>query len=209
MGYPNPFKTFSRNLTENIVITSGPFTRINTLNFGARMALLRFGEDIVVWSAIPYSEEVEKAITLLNGKGTITHLIIPDQEHTMAAKSFRAKYPGLKILAPDTVNLGPDTPIDYKVSAPSGNKVLSLANNLLSKELGIEPTSPLSNLEFVYLPTHANKELVVYDGKSKILFQADLIFNLGGRVHTNSIHQKLVSQRASTHSRGYQGCAPT
>lgn len=142
------------------------------------MALLKFGDDIVVWSAIPHSSEVEKAIALISSPtASVTHLIIPDQEHTLAAVSFKEKYPDLKIIGPETVDLGPKTPIDYKLSEKSANKILDKAN--LQEELGVDSSSVLNNLQFVYLPSHANKELVVYDAKSKILFEADLLFNLG------------------------------
>ncbi|CAH2350222.1 hypothetical protein CLIB1423_01S05248 [[Candida] railenensis] len=176
--YPNPLKAISRKLTDDIVITSVPFTRSNLFNFGGRMALLKFGDDIIVWSAIPHSVEVEKAIALFSSPtASVTHLIIPDQEHTLAAVSFKEKYPNLKIIGPETVDLGPKTPIDYKLTESLANKILDKTN--LSEDLGVDSSSALNNLQFVYFPSHANKELVVYDTKSKILFEGDLLFNLG------------------------------
>lgn len=177
MGYPSPFKAVSRKLTENIVITSGPFTRMGAFNFGSRMALLRFGDDIIVWSAVPYGDAAQKAIGMFPESARVTHLIVPDKEHTMAAVSYKEQYPNLKIIAPETVDLGASTPIDYKVTKKSAFKVLSNTN--LLEEVGIDPQSPLLNLQFVYLPTHQNHELVVYDAASKTLFEADLLFNLG------------------------------
>ncbi len=35
----------------------------------------------------------------------MTHLIVPDAEHTMAAKSFGEKFPEIKILAMENVNI--------------------------------------------------------------------------------------------------------
>ena len=48
MGYPKTLKVVSRKLTSNIVIASCGFTRVNTLNFGARMALFNYDNDIVI-----------------------------------------------------------------------------------------------------------------------------------------------------------------
>ncbi|KAK7679791.1 hypothetical protein QCA50_017114 [Cerrena zonata] len=118
------------------------------------MALFNYDNSVIVWSAIPYGEEVDKAIQKLTGGSAfdVTHLIIPDKEHTMAAKSFKEKYPAMKIIAMESVDL---------------------------EEIGIKESAILKNFQFVYLPHHANKELVTYDLNSKILFEADLLFNLG------------------------------
>lgn len=181
MGYPKTLKAVSRKLTNNIVVTSCSFTRANALNFGARMALFNYENDIVVWSAIPYGEEVIKALRLLTGSErsdfNVTHLIIPDKEHTMAAKSFKSIYPNLKVIAMETVDLGKECPTDYRITSKIGNQLID--KSTLSKEVGISSSTILDNFEFVYLPTHANKELVVFEKNSKILFEADLIFNLG------------------------------
>lgn len=181
MGYPKTLKAVSRKLTSNIVIASCGFTRVNTLNFGARMALFNYDNDIVVWSAIPYGDEVVKALELLTGRNegpfNITHLVIPDKEHTIAARSFKSNYPNMKIIAMETVDLGTDCPIDYTITSKVANQLID--KRVLAEDIGIQESVILNNFEFVYLPTHANKELVMFDMNSKILFEADLLFNLG------------------------------
>lgn len=175
--YPTPLKAVVRNLTDNIVIASTPFTRANILNFGARMTLFHYNEQVIVWSAIPYGDEVIRSLKLLTGKEdnfNITYLIIPDAEHTMAAKSFKDKYPELKVIGMEGLNL--PLKIDYTITKDHGNKLIDLT---ILKELGIQDDSILSNFEFVYLPQHKNKELVMYDKTSKILFEADLLLCLG------------------------------
>lgn len=177
-GYPKDFKTISRNLTDNIVVTATAFSRFNVLNFGARMALFDYDDKVIIWSAIPYGEEVIKAIRLLTGKesNNVTHLIIPDSEHTMAAKSFKAEYPNLKIIASEEVKVD-GLNIDHVIPNKLGN---TLINKETLKSLGIEPIIS-DNFEFVHLPSHGNNELVMYDLRSKILFEADLLFNLGDK----------------------------
>lgn len=176
--YPNPLKSVIRNLTDNVVITSTPFTRAHTMNFGARMSLFNYNNEIIVWSAIPYGSEVVKSLKQLTGKDddfNVTYLIIPDVEHTMAAKSFKDKYPDLKIIGTEDVKNFPFA-IDYKITKKHSN---TLIDRQVLSDIGIKDESILENFEFVYLPSHANKELVMFDKKSKILFQADLFLNLG------------------------------
>lgn len=176
MGYPKDFKAISRKLTENIVVTATAFSRVNILNFGARMALFNYDDQVIVWSAIPYGEEVTKAIKLLTGKdeNNVTYLVIPDLEHTMAAKSFKQAHPKIKIIASEEVKV-PGLTIDHVIPNKLGNKLI---DSTVLTELGIG--SPISNdFEFVYLPSHKNNELVMFDKRSNILFEADLLFNLG------------------------------
>lgn len=175
--YPNPLKAVIRNLTDNVVIASTPFTRAHTMNFGARMTVFNYNDEIIVWSAIPYGSEVIKTLKQLTGKEedfNVTYLIIPDAEHTMAAKSFKDKYPKMKIIGLEDVKVPVE--IDYKILKKHANQKI---DSVILQEIGIKDESILKNFEFVYLPSHANKELVMYDKNSKFLFQADLILNLG------------------------------
>lgn len=161
------------------MVASAPFTRANKFNFGARMAVFNYDNQVIVWSALPYGTEVKKTLELLTGsdaKPNITHLIIPDREHTIAAKSFKEEYPELKIIAMDTVSI-PGVEIDYKFSAKEGNKLID--RKVLEEEIGIKESVILDNFEFVYLPLHANQELVTFDKKAKVVYEADLLFNLG------------------------------
>ncbi|EGV63814.1 hypothetical protein PSN45_004116 [Yamadazyma tenuis] len=177
--YPTPLKAVVRNLTENVVIASTPFTRAGIINFGARMSLFHYNGEVIVWSAIPYGDEVVRSLKLLTGREkdfNVTYLIIPDAEHTMAAKSFKEQYPNLKIIGMDAAANAVPVPIDYPITSKYANKLIDSG---VLKEVGIQDESILSNFEFVYLPSHRNKELVLFDKNSKILFEADLLLCLG------------------------------
>lgn len=140
------------------------------------MAAFNYNGSVVIWSALPYGEAVEDALKLLTGSETlnVTHLIIPDKEHTLAAVSFKEKYPDLKIIAMEGVDLG-SVKIDYTVTDKYAHKLLDKS---VLAEIGITDPVILDNFQFVYLPKHANKELVAYEKNSKIVFEADLLFNL-------------------------------
>lgn len=178
MGYPTNLKAISRKIADNIVITSCAFSRFNKVKIGARMALIDHDDQIIVWSAIPYGDAVINALKMLKGEDktsfNVRYLIIPDAEHTLAAKSFKKEYPEMKIIGMEGVDLG-DVQIDYKVTASDGNKIL---NREFLSNLGITSSAILDNFEFVYLPTHKNKELIVFNSPSKVLFEADLFFNM-------------------------------
>ncbi|CUM56611.1 uncharacterized protein AC631_04397 [Debaryomyces fabryi] len=181
MGYPNPLKTVSRSLTDNIVITSCGFSCVKVFNFGARMSLIKYGDEIIVWSPIPYGDEVIKALNLLTGNSSgvfnIAYLIIPNNEHNLAAKSFKANYPNIKIIALESIDLGLECPIDYRFTKDIGNTLVD--QSVLSEKVGILSPAILNNLEFVYLLNSANKDLVMFDKNSKIMFEADILVNLG------------------------------
>lgn len=175
MTYPDPLKVISRKFTEHIVLSAAGFKRFNKINFGARMALFNYNNKIIVWSAIPYSEEVDKALHLLTGnrQNQVSYLVIPDNEHTMAAASFKQTFPELKLIASKGVNLGPETPIDYVITDPH-----TIVGKSALSDLGIKDLAILDNFEFVFLPEHGNQELVMYDKQSRTVFEADLLFNL-------------------------------
>lgn len=175
--YPKDFKAAIRKLADNVVIASTQFTRSGLLHFGARMTLFNYDDKVIVWSAIPYGEEVVKSLKLLTGKDgnfNVSYLIIPDTEHTMAAKSFKDVYPEMKVIAMDGVKV--PVAVDYKITESDGNKLL---DSEYLKKLGITDSALLDNFEMVYLPSHTNKELVLFDKPNKILCQADLLLLLG------------------------------
>ncbi|OBA21649.1 hypothetical protein METBIDRAFT_41237 [Metschnikowia bicuspidata var. bicuspidata NRRL YB-4993] len=176
--YPSPLAVSSRKLTDNIVLSVTGFKRMGRVNFGARMALFRLQDSVVVWSAIPFSDDVNKALELLTGQAAgfnVTHLIVPDSEHTMAAASFKQEFPRMKIIAMEGVQLGKGVSPDYVVTSKYGNKKID-AETL--REIGVQEPQILDNFEFVYLPSHGNKELVAYHKESKAVFEADMLFNL-------------------------------
>lgn len=177
--YPNPLKAVIRNLTENVVIASTPFTRMSILNFGARMTLFKYDNEIIVWSAIPYGDEVVRALKQLNGTEdnfNVTHIIIPDSVHTMAVDSFRKPFPKIKVIGMD----GLQTKVDYVIDDKLANKLI---DKTVLSSIGVQSPAVLNNFEFVYIPQHQNRELLMFDKNSKFLCQADLLLMLGPSDH--------------------------
>lgn len=174
--YPDPLTVVSRKLTKDIVVSASSFKRF-TLNVGARMALFHYNNSVIVWSAMPFGTHVQEAFELLTGSKApnVTHLIVPDMEHTMAAKLFKAQFPDIKIIAMENANLGDNVRADYAM--PEDMKHITIDEPALEK-LGVREPQILDNFEFVYLPYHGNKELVMYDKRSKTVFEADLMFNV-------------------------------
>ncbi|GEQ68430.1 hypothetical protein JCM33374_g2098 [Metschnikowia sp. JCM 33374] len=176
--YPKPLVVSSKKLAENIVLSVAGFKRFDKVNFGARMALIHVKNSIVVWSAMPFSDDVNKALELLTGKKSgfnVSHLIVPDLEHTMAAPSFKKEFPQLKIIAMEGVQFNEGVTADYVITSKYANERITSET---LKEIGVAEAEILDNFEFVYLPSHGNKELITYHKDSKTVFEGDLIFNL-------------------------------
>ena len=184
MGYPPNFKIVTKSLTENILLASTAFSRVDKFNFGARMAVFKFPQSnkIILWSPLPYTPQVIDVLTKFTNNTNesnlnIAYVIIPDREHNLAAKSYKEKFPGCKLIGMEGLDEN-SLKLDYKFIKLMGNKVLK--NDEL-KQIFNDSDSGLivDNFEFVYLPNHANQELVVFDRSSSTLFEADLLFNLG------------------------------
>lgn len=189
MGYPSPIKPAIRKLSDNVVTVSCPFSILNRFDVGARMSLFNFDGNIVAFSPLPYGDYLKDAIEVLTGDAnsdaTITHLIIPNHEHNLAAKSYKPTYPNAKVIAGNNVKLGEVCPVDYILSEELGNKLLG------SSELSILGLSEswLDDLKIIFLAHSLNKDVVVYHKPSKSIYQGDVFFNIGARDEDESIEQ--------------------
>ncbi|GMF01334.1 unnamed protein product [Ambrosiozyma monospora] len=67
-----------------------------------------------------------------------------------------------------------DKIINYKIADSQGHKIPTAADLGLDKKSGIFE----EGWQFVYIPTHQNKELMVYVPEEKTLLEGDLFFNL-------------------------------
>ncbi|QRG38512.1 hypothetical protein FDK38_002922 [Candidozyma auris] len=176
MGYPSELKPSIRKVADNVVTLSVPFTMMGIARTGGRMAIFRYGDEIIYWSPIPYGEYIEEAIDLLvspRGSEKVTHLFVVNKEHNLVAKSYLEKYPDIKIVAGEKA-LGKDT-VHYEFEQADGNKVIegTDAKNKFEAEGDF-----WSNFQFVYLSSHLAKELVLYEKTHKILFEGDLLMEL-------------------------------
>lgn len=179
MGYPPNFQAVHRKLTDNVVISSAPLQIFDAVNLGARMALFHYNGQIMAWSAFPYCPEVVKSLELLTGKTgdfNVTHLVVPNTQHTVAIRSFKEQFPNIKILSLELVKKS-GIEIDYPFKEVHAEKIIGASE--LSSEFGITDKFITDNFEFVYLSKHKNKELVLFDKTAKIVFGSDLIYNLG------------------------------
>lgn len=145
------------------------------------MSVIKLSPDnYVVFAAIPYNEPMISSLTELiqdqDWLKKVSHVIIPDNQHTMGVLSYQ-KYlkPDVKIVGMDLANPEINSVINVRITNSLLDRVIS--NEDLQK-VGISDPLFLSNLKMVFMPSHANKELMVYDTVSKTFFAADLFFNV-------------------------------
>lgn len=178
-GYEEPLKGAIRKISDNIVTVSTPFTILGFVHLGARMALFKYGDNVVIWSAIPYGPLFEEALELLSDGEpvNIAYVIVPNTAHYLCAHEYKLKYPHVKIIAPEFTNLKENIQVDYKVDSSIGSRIIG--KEILQANLNIDDDYLLDNFNFVYMPKHTFNELVVYEKNSKTLFAADLIIDSG------------------------------
>lgn len=169
-----------RQVTKDIVIHSCPFTRGYLLNFGGRMTCVKLptaDDAVVVFAPTPVCEQSEAALKLLAGdKPNVKYLVAPDFEHHMALKAWKDKFPKALIIGPEELKekkKAEGIDIDIAFKPEEGNKLLSGA---ALESVGF-PKELVDTFDAVYLPSHANKEVMLYHKPSETLLEADAIFN--------------------------------
>ncbi|GME99400.1 unnamed protein product [Ambrosiozyma monospora] len=141
MGYPTPLAGVSRQVTPHIYTHSTNFTRMNKLPFGARMSVIKHKKTnkFTIYSTIPYDEDVIKSLNkLIISKGdlpkdgsfidNVSHIIIPDVEHTMAVLGYKERLPNVEIIGMEGCNEEIDKIINYKIADSQGHKILTAAD---------------------------------------------------------------------------------
>ncbi|CDK25581.1 unnamed protein product [Kuraishia capsulata CBS 1993] len=188
MGYSSPIGGQSRKVVDSLLwIHSAPFSRFRFVSFGARMSVMKASADsknYVVFAAIPYDEEMIGKLTSVIGDSdwfkNITHLIIPDTEHTMAVLGYKERLPNVKIVGMESCNEKIDPLIDFKFGAQTANKAYDSAEQLkdVFPKMDEKDSELFDSFGFCYIPGHPNKELTVFQKSTGSLVVGDLLFNM-------------------------------
>lgn len=178
MGYPKDLKPSIKKVAHNVVTLAVPFAILNVANIGNRMSILRYGNEIILWSPIPYGDYIDEAIDLLVRRKDnlkVTHLFVVNKEHNLVAKSYLEKFPDIKVVGGEGA-LGKDFKFDHEFTAEDSNKVIKGED---AKAKFGATGDFWGNLEFVYMAEHKNQEVVIYEKNLHMLFEGDLIMDCG------------------------------
>ena len=151
--------THIRSLNPDISIFSTQFNRFGIIPIGARATAIKLSNsDIIVVSPIPHNEEIKRH---LQGLGKVAYLVAPDREHHIYLEQWSKLYPDAKIIGPKSLpSLDPNLKF---------HKVFGRDDH----EAGFE-----KEVKAQYFPGHVNEEIALLHIKSKVLVEADLMFNL-------------------------------
>lgn len=156
--------TTIRALNPDITIFSAPFNRFGVFKIGARSTAVKLqNTDVVVISAIKSSQEIKDTLSSL---GTVKYIVAPDAEHHLSLEEYAKLYPSAKLIGVEGLQ---EKHPDLKFHKIFGDSKYDTV------QIGWE-----SEIDTVYFPGHANKELAILHKPSKTLIEADLVFNLPG-----------------------------
>lgn len=178
MGYPKEIKPSIKKIAHNVVTLAVPFSIVNIANIGNRMTIFRYGNELVLWSPIPYGPYIEEAIDLLvrnKDNLEVTHLFVVNTEHNLVAQSYLEKYPNMKVVGGEGA-LGKNFKFHHAFTNEDGNKVIKGED---AKAKFGASGGFWNNFEFVFLPHTRNQELVIYEKNLHMLFEGDLVMDCG------------------------------
>lgn len=194
MGYPTKINAAVRKLNDLVVIVSCPFKYFGLFNIGARTALVQCEGGIVVWSPIIYGDYIVEGLQKLTEKTStdpadynVTHIVALSTEHYLGVDSFTAQFKNAKVISSEATTR---VSVDYKLTDAIANRVITLKD--ITEVNSCEADEGFEELEFVYLPQHLDKEVVVFFKPKKILFQADILINVG--IHGTATGDVVLEQ---------------
>lgn len=174
-------KASIRKLNDNTVTISIPYKIMRCFNLGARMSLINFNNNVVLYSPIPYDEDVfNQALMLLFNKETVPeyelkYLIASNDEHNLYSHEYKEKF-GCKVIAGENCKLKNNCKIDYPLTARIEDQIIK--GSMWQDELNI-PDPFMKNLELIYMGKHMVHDVLLLDNTSKTMFVGDLFMNLG------------------------------
>ncbi|RCK65139.1 hypothetical protein Cantr_00582 [Candida viswanathii] len=174
-------KASIRKINDNTVTVSIPYKVLLFFNIGARMSLINHDNNVVLYSPIPYDEDVfNQALTLLFSQDTVPqnllkYVIASNDEHNLYAHQYKEKF-GCKVIAGEKCKLKNNCVVDYPLTSKFENRIIK--GSMWLDELNI-PDPYMKNLELMYLGQHMVHDAVLFDPTSKTMFAGDLFMNLG------------------------------
>lgn len=144
---------------------------IDTNNQTVKMA----SGSLAVFSPVALTPTVRTTIASLSPNSAVKYLIAPDLEHHIFLSTWYTAFPSAHVI-------GPEGLAEKRAGMIGKDKSMTkvpFSTIFKGKAQDIKISEEFDNeFEYEYFPMHPNKELVFYHKPSKVLIEADLMFNL-------------------------------
>ncbi|RAL08202.1 uncharacterized protein BO97DRAFT_428513 [Aspergillus homomorphus CBS 101889] len=176
-GDPNKV-TVIRQLNPDITTFSVPFARFGVLKFGGRGTLVKLPSgSLLIFSPVTLTAEIQSVIAA-TGTGQVAYIVAPDIEHHIHLSAWKAAYPEALIIAPEGLHEKRQAQSQSATTTTDANPTFDIIYTPTNKHtLTITPEFH-ATFEIEYVHSHGNREIVLLHKPTRMLIQADLLFNL-------------------------------
>jgi hypothetical protein len=131
---------------------------------------------LAVFSPVALTPTVRTKLASLSSS-PVSYLIAPDLEHHIFLSAWHAAFPSAHVIGPE--GLAEKRAEQMRTDKSVTNVPFStiLKGNVQGKDIKVSEEFD-KEFEIEYFPMHPNKEIVFYHKPSKVLIEADLLFNL-------------------------------
>jgi len=156
-------ETVIRRLNPTVTILTKPFSRFGIFRIGGRASIIKLKtSSLAVISPVALTPAVKAEVESLGNK--VQYLIAPDFEHHIYLGEWQQAYPNAQLIGVEGLDkLKKELKFSYIYT--------SSTSPTLPKELADE-------VDTVYFPGFANKDIAFFHKPTKTMFTADLMFNL-------------------------------
>jgi hypothetical protein len=173
---PTSSETTIRDLNSSVTIFSAPFSRSGA-EIGVRMSAIKLSNgDLILYNPTLLDEPTK---TKLQSLGTVKYIITPNLVHHTFAAPYATAFPQAKFIGPDGIaakkkDEGVHFTVEMKDANIDYNTIIGWG----------------SEVDYIYVPDFAQKEILLFHHPTKTLFIADMLYSLPATEQYQSVIDK-------------------